>query len=227
MSDAENVPAPVQIWPRRVRGARARRGRGRPGLRLRRGGPKPRACAVTGRGGAGRREAVAPAAAAEEEEKEEGERREVFLSVPAVCSGSESAAAGAARSCGSRGQYRPRPPARTAPARHGPGLRPPLQAAHHRRQRCGQEQFTVTICRQHFLRQLHHHDWSGFQDSDCGDQRGEGEAADLGHSWAGALPHHHLHVLPWDPWGYCGVRRYQCRVLCQRQAVASRNQPEL
>nr|XP_023416673.1 ras-related protein Rab-35 [Cavia porcellus] len=56
MSDAENVPAPVQIWPRRVRGARARRGRGRPGLRLRRGGPKPRACA---------------------EEKEDGERKGV------------------------------------------------------------------------------------------------------------------------------------------------------
>uniref|UniRef100_A0ABI7ZWG8 RAB35, member RAS onco family n=1 Tax=Felis catus TaxID=9685 RepID=A0ABI7ZWG8_FELCA len=55
-------------------------------------------------------------------------------------------------SCGSRGQHRPRPPARSSPARHGPGLRPPLQAAHHRRQRCGQEQFTVTFCRQHFLR---------------------------------------------------------------------------
>uniref|UniRef100_A0ABI7ZW53 RAB35, member RAS onco family n=1 Tax=Felis catus TaxID=9685 RepID=A0ABI7ZW53_FELCA len=38
-------------------------------------------------------------------------------------------------SCGSRGQHRPRPPARSSPARHGPGLRPPLQAAHHRRQR--------------------------------------------------------------------------------------------
>lgn len=38
-------------------------------------------------------------------------------------------------SCGSRGQHRPRPPARPSPARHGPGLRPPLQAAHHRRQR--------------------------------------------------------------------------------------------
>uniref|UniRef100_A0A8D2B5C8 Ras-related protein Rab-35 n=1 Tax=Sciurus vulgaris TaxID=55149 RepID=A0A8D2B5C8_SCIVU len=98
-------------------------------------------------------------------------------------------------SCGSRGQYRPRPPARTAPARHGPGLRPPLQAAHHRRQRCGQEQLAVTIRRQHVLRQLHHHHRSGFQDSDSGDQRGEGEAADLGHSGAGALPHHHLHVV--------------------------------
>lgn len=38
-------------------------------------------------------------------------------------------------SCGSRGQHRPRLPARASPARHGPGLRPPLQAAHHRRQR--------------------------------------------------------------------------------------------
>uniref|UniRef100_A0A9L0SEM2 Ras-related protein Rab-35 n=2 Tax=Equus TaxID=9789 RepID=A0A9L0SEM2_HORSE len=54
-------------------------------------------------------------------------------------------------SCGSRGQHRPRPPARASPARHGPGLRPPLQAAHHRRQWCGQEQFAVTFCRQHFL----------------------------------------------------------------------------
>ncbi|XP_074258262.1 ras-related protein Rab-35 isoform X1 [Saimiri boliviensis] len=130
-------------------------------------------------------------------------------------------------SCGTRGQYRPRPPARTAPARHGPGLRPPLQAAHHRRQRCGQEQFTVAFCRQHFLRQLHHHDWSGFQDPDRGDKRGEGEAADLGHGGAGALPHHHLHVLSGDPRGHCSLRCHQCRVLCQCQAVASRNQPEL
>lgn len=38
-------------------------------------------------------------------------------------------------SCRSRGHHRPRPPARASPARHGPGLRPPLQAAHHRRQR--------------------------------------------------------------------------------------------
>ncbi|KAI2568263.1 RAB35, member RAS oncogene family [Homo sapiens] len=94
-------------------------------------------------------------------------------------------------------------------------------------EKCGQEQFTVAFCRQHFLRQLHHHDRSGFQDPDRGDQRGEGEAADLGHSGAGALPHHHLHVLSGDPRGHCGLRRHQCRVLCQRQAVASRNQPEL
>lgn len=38
-------------------------------------------------------------------------------------------------SCGSRGQHRPRPSARASPSRHGQGLRPPLQAAHHRRQR--------------------------------------------------------------------------------------------
>lgn len=38
-------------------------------------------------------------------------------------------------SCGSRGQHRPRPLALASPARHGPGLRPPLQAAHYRRQR--------------------------------------------------------------------------------------------
>lgn len=43
-------------------------------------------------------------------------------------------------------------------------------------------------------RQLHHHDRSGFQDSDGGDQWGESEAADLGHGRAGTLPHHHLHV---------------------------------
>ncbi|XP_030890494.1 uncharacterized protein LOC115942994 [Leptonychotes weddellii] len=73
---------------------------------------------------------------------------------------------------------------------------------------CGQEQFTVTFCRQHFLRQLHHYDRSGFQDSDRGDQRGESEAADLGHGRAGALPHHHLHVsqaglLPFSPLATC------------------------
>lgn len=37
--------------PGTVRTARARRGSGRPGLRLRRGGPSRRACAVVGRGG--------------------------------------------------------------------------------------------------------------------------------------------------------------------------------
>lgn len=47
-------------------------------------------------------------------------------------------------------------------------------------------------------RQLHHHNRSGFQDPDCGDQRGEGEAADLGHCRAGALPHHHLYVSALD-----------------------------
>lgn len=49
-------------------------------------------------------------------------------------------------------------------------------------------------------RQLYHHDRSGFQDSDRGDQRGEGEAADLGHGRTGALPHHHLYVSTWCPW---------------------------
>nr|XP_054094944.1 ras-related protein Rab-35 isoform X1 [Callithrix jacchus] len=205
-------------------GARARRGRGRLGLRLRKAVPD--AAPAQWRGGAGRREAVAAAAAAEEEEEGDGGRcfcqfrlfvREVDPPLPEQPGGS----------CGSRGQYRPRPPARTAPARHGPGLRPPLQAAHHRRQRCGQKQFTVAICRQHFLRQLYHHNRSGFQDPDRGDQWGEGEAADLGHGGAGALPHHHLDVLSGDPRGHCSLRRHQCRVLCQRQAVASRNQPEL
>uniref|UniRef100_G1T7Q3 RAB35, member RAS oncogene family n=1 Tax=Oryctolagus cuniculus TaxID=9986 RepID=G1T7Q3_RABIT len=62
--------------------------------------------------------------------------------------------------------------------------------------RCGQEQFTVAFCRQHFLRQLHHHDWSGLQDSYGGDQWRESEAADLGHGRPGALPHHHIHGAP-------------------------------
>lgn len=99
----------------------------------------PAAAPAQWRGGAGRREAVAPAAAAEEEEEGGGERREVFLSVPAVCSGSGSAAAGAAGRELRFARPVPTPPARSsaraAPARHGPGLRPPLQAAHHRRQR--------------------------------------------------------------------------------------------
>lgn len=59
---------------------------------------------------------MAAAAAAEEEE---GERREVFLSVPAVCSGSGSAAAGAARR-----ELRIARPAPTPPAR-APLSRPP------------------------------------------------------------------------------------------------------
>lgn len=128
----EDGPALARTPSGRVRGARARRGRGWLGLRLRKAVPD--AAPAQWWGGAGRREAVVAAAAAEEEEEGSGGRcfcqfrlfvREVDPPLPEQPGGS----------CGSRGQYRPRLPARTAPARHGPGLRPPLQAAHHRRQR--------------------------------------------------------------------------------------------
>uniref|UniRef100_A0A8L2QFM9 Ras-related protein Rab-35 n=1 Tax=Rattus norvegicus TaxID=10116 RepID=A0A8L2QFM9_RAT len=105
-------------------------------------------------GGAGRRVAAAPAAAAEEEEEEVG-GAEGGVSVSSGCLFGKwirrcrSSREGAADPEASTDPARPR--ARAAPARHGPGLRPPLQAAHHRRQRCGQEQLAVTICRQHLL----------------------------------------------------------------------------
>lgn len=84
-----NRPAPAGL-PKRMRGE------GAAGRRCGCAQAVPDAAPAQWRGGAGRREAAATAAAAAEE-KEEGERREVFLSVPAVCSGSGSAAAGADR----------------------------------------------------------------------------------------------------------------------------------
>lgn len=90
-------------------------------------------------GGAGRREAAAPAAAAEEEEEEEVGGAEGGVSVSSGCLFGKwirrcrSSREGAADREASTDPARPR--ARAAPARHGPGLRPPLQAAHHRRQR--------------------------------------------------------------------------------------------
>lgn len=98
----------------------------------------PGAAPAQWRGGAGRREAVAPAAAAEEEE--EGGGAEGGVSVSSGCLfGKWISAAGAAgrelRIARPVSTPPARSPARAAPARHGPGLRPPLQAAHHRRQR--------------------------------------------------------------------------------------------
>lgn len=135
----QDEPAPAV--PRQGAGAVRERGEGAAGRHCGCAEAGPGAAPAQWRGGAGRSEAAAAAAAAEEEE-EEGERREVFLSVPAVCSGSGSAAAGAARREPRIPRPAPTPPARPPsrararlPRRHGPGLRPPLQAAHHRRQR--------------------------------------------------------------------------------------------
>lgn len=99
----------------------------------------PAAAPAQWRGGAGRREAAAPAAAAEEEEEEEVGGAEGGVSVSSGCLFGKwirrcrSSREGAADREASTDPARPR--ARAAPARHGPGLRPPLQAAHHRRQR--------------------------------------------------------------------------------------------
>lgn len=43
----------------------------------------------------------------------------------------------------------------------------------------------------------------------------------VGHGWPGALPHHHVVVLPRRPRHHRGVRRDRPGVLQQRQAVAA------
>ena len=54
--------------------------------------------------------------------------------------------------------------------------------------------YILNVCVCVICRELHHHDRCGLQDPDGGDQWREGEATDLGHGRAGALPHNHLHV---------------------------------
>lgn len=37
----------------------------------------------------------------------------------------------------------------------------------------------------------------------------------------------HVQILQGNTWGHSGIRRHECRVLCQRQTMATWNQPEL
>uniref|UniRef100_A0A452GU18 Secreted protein n=1 Tax=Gopherus agassizii TaxID=38772 RepID=A0A452GU18_9SAUR len=76
-------------------------------------------------------------------------------------------------------------------------------------------------------RQLHHHHRRRFQNPDRGDQRRAGQAADLGHGGTGAIPHHHLHVLPQHPRRHHRLRCDEPRILRQHQALAARDWAEL
>ncbi|VCW78761.1 unnamed protein product, partial [Gulo gulo] len=58
---------------------------------------------------------------------------------------------------------------------------------------------------QHHRRRLHH--------EDAGDPGQAGQAADLGHSWPGAIPHHHPELLPQCQRGHPCLRHYQEELL--------------
>merc|ERR1712166_441371 len=59
------------------------------------------------------------------------------------------------------------------------------------------ELFAVPLLGGYFQQQVHYHDRYRLQDPDNRTRRQENQAANLGHRWAGAIPHYHTSVLPW------------------------------
>ena len=63
------------------------------------------------------------------------------------------------------------------------------------------------------------------ENSHCRARRKDHQAADLGHRWAGAVPHNYQQLLPRRAWHHRCVRCYRAGVIQQREAVAERDRP--